>query len=447
MRLLLRLLLKLVMKLAMLVFMVVLLSCVTRYGQRFYSKATGAPEAEKPKFSSEETDLMSTVFKSALRLFSGQATRNQLSAELSDKLYASRGDSKTMSELGIELVKPGGPAPEGAEGASGTTPAAGASGANPPPTASGPKTQPGMKPAGTAASGGSGSPLDAMTSQLLPGGKAPEDQLKGVVRTDMLGRILERLKSVPLEQWLAVGIALGMLVVHLIRRRGSGSRSDDFVPPPVAMMPAEIEPHEMKHAVHSLSGEEFELLVALIYQRQGYRVSMPAAMSSGRGGDFLLTRKSERLLVQCKKHQPEHKVAVERVRELHEVLTEAGATRGMYVASCGFSWDARNLAKARGMTLISARTLDELLLAAKTTPEEDLLKVEDWAPKLMSRVQFSTPKCPSCEAPMDLHSTSANAVWVCSQRPECRGRRGVRKYQKPAPAPKAEAPAEEEVKV
>ena len=50
----------------------------------------------------------------------------------------------------------------------------------------------------------------------------------------------------------------------------------------------------MTHPVHSLQAEDFELLVGLIYQRQGYRVTMPAGLSGGRGGDFMVQRKSER---------------------------------------------------------------------------------------------------------------------------------------------------------
>jgi len=202
--------------------------------------------------------------------------------------------------------------------------------------------------------------------------------------------------------------------------------------------PAESEPFELKHAVHSLGAEDFELLVALIYQRQGYRVSMPAGLSGGRGGDFTLLRKSERVLVQCKKLNLEHRVPVERVRELHEAMVAAGLTRGMYVASCGFTWDARNFAKGRGVNLINARTLDALIAAAREKPDEDLLAVSQWVPKLMSKVELTTPHCPACEAKMDQINVSDSSVWVCSQRPECRGRRSARKHQKrlPAAAPK-----------
>ena len=232
-----------------------------------------------------------------------------------------------------------------------------------------------------------------------------------------------------MELSLVPVVFLGMVLVNRIRRRRS--HGADFMPSMTGIMPPpESEAFEMKHAVHSLGAEEFELLVALIYQRQGYRVSMPAGVGGGRGGDFTLLRKSERVLVQCKRLDLMYRVPVEKVRELHEAMIVAGLTRGMYVVSCGFTWDARNFAKTRGITVINARTLDELLVAAREKPDEDLLEVSEWMPKLMSKVQLTPPLCPACEAAMDQLNVSNGSVWVCSQRPECRGRRIARKYQK-----------------
>jgi restriction system protein len=188
------------------------------------------------------------------------------------------------------------------------------------------------------------------------------------------------------------------------------------------------------HPVHSLSAEDFELLVGLIYQRQGYRVTMPAGRSGGHEGDFMVQRKSERLLVQCKKLNAEEKVHVDRVRQLHEAAAAAGATRGVYVASCGFSWDARNFAKVNGVTIINAKTLDLLLNEARERPDEDFLAVWDWAPKFMKKVKLTPPLCPACDASMDELNVSSGSVWVCSQRPECRGRRSARKHHHPMPA-------------
>ena len=147
-----------------------------------------------------------------------------------------------------------------------------------------------------------------------------------------------------------------MLLVHGVRRRRRSPLDDLVLPDMTALMPSDSAPYEMTNAVHALKAEDFELLVALVYQRQGYRVSMPAGLSGGRGGDFLLLRKSERLLVQCKNQRQDFRLPVERVRELQEAVETAGATRGLFVTSCGFTWDARNFAKTKGMTVINART-------------------------------------------------------------------------------------------
>ena len=76
---------------------------------------------------------------------------------------------------------------------------------------------------------------------------------------------------------------------------------------------------------------------------------MPAGLSGGRGGDFMLLRKSERLLVQCKNMRQDHRMPVERVRELHEAVTTRARRAACSWPSCGFTWDARNFAKTKGV--------------------------------------------------------------------------------------------------
>lgn len=400
------------------------------------------------QFSSEESDLMSTVFQSAIRLFTGQASREQLAGELSDKLYAGRAEAGSMEELGIELVKPGQAGGAGVPGVgAGKAPSGGAAGSLPPGVAATnapntPNAPAGVKP-----------PTAAVAANLPPGAKPPvkppvarpddpASKIPTAKDAEVVGGRLavfwKRVKVYSVEMALVPVVFLGMVLVHKMRRRSG--KEDAFMLPDLGnLLPSEAEDYTMKYPVHSLSAEDFEMLVALIYQRQGYRVSMPAGLSGGRGGDFTLLRKAERVLVQCKKLSQDHKVHVDRVRELHEAMSAAGATRAMYVASCGFSWDARNYGKSKGLTLINARTLDSLIDAAKETPKEDLLAVADWVPKFMTRVKLTPPTCPACDAAMDQVNASAHAVWVCSMRPDCRGRRSARKYQKPTPKPAAAA--------
>ena len=118
-----RFLIKLALKLVMMVATVALLGYALRYGGRQMVQASGAPQISGAHFSSEEADLMSTVFSSAVRLLSGSASRSELSAELSGKLYGARANASEMKELGIELVKPG-DAPPTPEGVPVTTPGA-----------------------------------------------------------------------------------------------------------------------------------------------------------------------------------------------------------------------------------------------------------------------------------------------------------------------------------
>jgi hypothetical protein len=410
-----RLLRKLFIKFATFAVLVVVIGAAARFARPYIMKSAGMPEGmpsadsvAAPHFASEESDLMATVFKSALRLFSGSAKREELASELSDKLYAGRGGTATMSELGIELEKPGAKPsdpnalPRTAPASSASASVAGAS-----PTKSQPGTKSPAKPGGAQAK--------------ETAGKEPGNP----VRNALLGRLMDKAKLNP-ELTLIPIVLLGMFAFHLFRRRRSPA--DDLMMPDLSkLIPSEAEDYEMTHPVHALPAEDFELLVALIYQRQGYRITMPAGRSGGRGGDFIVQRKSERLLVQCKQLSADYKVPVERVRELQEAAVTAGVTRGVYVASCGFSWDARNFAKVKGVTVINAKTLDLLLNETRETPDEDFLAVSQWGPKLMTKVKLTPPVCPACEAPMDELTVSGGSAWVCTQRPDCRGRRSARK--------------------
>ncbi len=393
-----------------------------KYGLR-YMMPGGTPGAE---VSSDESDLMSSVMQSALRLVSGRANRNELANELSDQLYSNRGDAGDMSELGIEVVKAktSPAAPQRREGSA--SPQTGGGLPAEQMTRSGQPRAQGFptRPAGAAA---------RLTAS------AGANVISGESRS-ALAQLWHRVEPYTLELAL-VPVAFFIMVV--VSRRRRRSREAGFMPATMAILPpADSEPIDMKHPVHALKAEEFELLVALIYQRQGYRVSLPSGLGGGRGGDFTLARKSERVLVQCKKLNREHEVSMERVRDLQEAVTAAGVTRGLFIAPCRFTWDARNFAKANRVTLINARTLDELLTAAREQPDEDLLAVSQWMPKFMSKVELTTPNCPACEAKMEQVKASDSSVWVCSQRPDCRGRRSPRKYHKPQPARKLDVSAE-----
>lgn len=418
-----RIFFKLLMKLLMMAAIVLLSAGGLKYGTRMMTGSSGGMlGAAGAQTTSEESDLMSTVMQSALRLVSGKATRSELANELSEKLYSQRGDASDMSELGIDLVKAKSPSPAPGADAPHADPKADAkSTKNPGAPALGPRT------GAPVATTGAGVAAELPSGPELISGKSQS----------ALAELWQRMKPYTVELSLVPVVFLGMVLVSRVRRR---KREASFVPEFAAVLPeSDCDTHDMKHPAHSLQAEEFELVVAMIYQRQGYRVSLPAGLGGGRGGDFRLSRKSERLLVKCENMNADHRVPVEQVRELHDAMTDASATGAFYVASCGFTWDARHFAKTRQIKLINAKTLDALLEAARATPDEDLLAVTPWVSKFMTKVEVTTARCPECEAEMEQVNEGNGSVWLCSQRPECPGRRVERKYQKTLRTPAQDA--------
>ncbi len=385
-----------------------------RQGAGLFGGGTGRPGnlgADGAPVTNEEADLAGTVLKSAVKLVSGQASRAELSKELSEKLYGQRGEPGDMAELGIELVTQKGGSP---------VPLTGGKSADIPTTG-----KPGEKPIagpdqkGAASNASGASPV----SKLLPGPEIVSGKGKAA-----LGEIWQRMKGFSVELSLMPVVFIGMVWVARVRRK---KREPGFIPEFMAMLPdSDSEKYVMKHRVDSLPAEEFELLMALIYQRQGYRISLSAALASGRACRFKIARKAERILVQCHNFKNIHRVEIGLVRELHEAMADANVTGGLFIASCGYTWDARHFAKTKNIKLIGANPLDNLLTQARATPEENLLEITPWIPKFMTKVEMNTPHCPECEAEMDETTDGEMAAWLCNQRPECGGRRNVRKYRK-----------------
>src|SRR6185436_14090156 len=243
---------RLTLKFIKMLLILALMGVTLRYARPYIMKAAGMSEGgglETAHFSSDESDLMATVFKSALRFLSGSAKREELASELSDKLYANRADSKTMSELSIELVKPktNGSAPVGS-------------------------SQPLIDSAAARSS--------RTTENSVPGKNVPAittassaTRTTGSFEKNMMDQVWEKAIANP-ELVLLPVLFCAMILVPRFRRR---SPEDDLALPDLSkLIPSEAERYDMANPVHSLHAEEFELFVARIYQLQGYRISMPA---------------------------------------------------------------------------------------------------------------------------------------------------------------------------
>lgn len=100
-----------------------------------------------------------------------------------------------------------------------------------------------------------------------------------------------------------------------------------------------------------ITPREFEAVVAEVLAAFGWDVSpTPTTMDGGR--DMLAIAKLAggieiRIIVECKRYQPDRRVGVEAVRQLLGIKHDVGVTKGILVTSSRFSADAQRLGRER----------------------------------------------------------------------------------------------------
>ncbi|HWQ77053.1 MAG TPA: restriction endonuclease [Syntrophomonas sp.] len=95
--------------------------------------------------------------------------------------------------------------------------------------------------------------------------------------------------------------------------------------------------------LHALTPRQFEQLVADLLGKMGYEVHLTPQTRDG-GKDIYAAKKSEMgsflYLVECKKHEPEHPVGINVIRQLYGVLQQERATYAMVATTSYYSGKA-----------------------------------------------------------------------------------------------------------
>jgi restriction system protein len=190
-------------------------------------------------------------------------------------------------------------------------------------------------------------------------------------------------------------------------------------------------------ALDGMSWHEFELLVGEAFRLQGYRVAELGGSGPDGGIDLVLTKGSEKFLVQCKQWKA-FKVSVTVVRELYGVMAAKGAAGGFVVTSGRFTEDATAFASGRNIKLIDGPQLHGLIRQAQNARTANAAprgNLDSAAPVLAPRPApqpvskpSATPRCPSCGSMMTKRKAQrgANAgseFWGCTTYPACKGTR------------------------
>ena len=92
-------------------------------------------------------------------------------------------------------------------------------------------------------------------------------------------------------------------------------------------------------AISGLAQKEVEWVVAEAYRRQGYQVVALATSTSKPDAGMLLTKATQRLLLQCK-YWSTRKIAEMPVRELYGMMAAHSANAGILITSGSFTLEA-----------------------------------------------------------------------------------------------------------
>jgi len=174
-------------------------------------------------------------------------------------------------------------------------------------------------------------------------------------------------------------------------------------------------------AVARMSWQDFELLVAEYFRREGYAVINNGGGGADGGVDVFLKKGAKRYLVQCK-HWKVLRVGVQPVRELYGVMAAQGVDGGFVVTSGSFTEDACAFADGLALLgLIDGRALQRGIRAQVGVAGVALAAHAGSA---------HPPACPQCGAVMVLRqarqgATAGRQFWGCSRYAQggCRGTR------------------------
>lgn len=218
-------------------------------------------------------------------------------------------------------------------------------------------------------------------------------------------------------QYFAPLVCLGGAVLSYFRRR----RREGLI--------ADVAQADSANSLEGMSWREFELLVGEAYRLRGFRVTEAGGGGADGGIDLLLTKDSERTLVQCKQWKA-NKVGVTILRELYGVMAAKGVAGGIVVTSGRFTREAEEFAEGRNIELVDGPTLHAMIKQAKQSlgkPEVNTTIQPSVADSLLCA---SSLVCPKCGAAMvkrtaKKEANAGSAFWGCSTYPTCRGTRPI----------------------
>ena len=246
---------------------------------------------------------------------------------------------------------------------------------------------------------------------------------------------------------VVVGMAVGFVMLLQVKPRHfrtsawpilSPSEPEERWMPPVTQQPAKVperwipptpEPAETivppQATIDSITWDQFELVIAEIYRREGYQVEVSSGLGSDGGVDVKLRKDGAITLVQCKQWKV-YKVSVKNIREFYGTMVHEGAQHGIFVSTAKYTRDCHEFASGKPVDLLTRADIERLAMAAQR-PGENIWDVGQWITGFEATALINNPACPYCHKVMVLRQPPRNKpFWGCPSYPRCRGKREAR---------------------
>ncbi len=159
---------------------------------------------------------------------------------------------------------------------------------------------------------------------------------------------------------------------------------------------------------------QFEKLVALAYENQGFSVTRSGGANPDGGIDLVIEKDGQRSAVQCKQWKVWN-VGVKPIREFLGALTDAQIQHGIFITLNGYSGDAKQLAEKHGIEIINETGLAEMLSGLN-------LHVDSRALEILNDTRKFCPKCERLmiERVAEKGPNPGQRFWGCTGYPKCR---------------------------
>ncbi|HXU93178.1 MAG TPA: restriction endonuclease [Gallionella sp.] len=167
--------------------------------------------------------------------------------------------------------------------------------------------------------------------------------------------------------------------------------------------------------LRSLEWKRFEMVCAEYFRILGKRVETVSHGADG-GIDARVYAKDSDVMtfaIQCKAW--DGMVGVKPVRELFGVMAHESAGKGIFMATSGFTGDAKQFA-AEHQDKLFLIDGEKFLTMLSKLPEDKRKKLLEFA----TEGDYTTPTCASCGVKMVRRTGKGGAFWGCMNYPHCR---------------------------